>query len=154
MKKVLLSILLGLVAGLLAFYLMRSHRLAARDGVLLDSMPELSWVRTDLKATDSQMAKVTELHLAYRPKCEEMCRRITAAHAKVEALARANRGMTPELDAAIREHAETHAQCQQAMLEHIYRTAALLDPEQATRYMETVLPIALELTPGADPRPE
>lgn len=154
MNRAFFTILLALAAGILAFSLMRSHKLASREDVLLDAMPELTWLKTELKATDAQFAKVTELHLAYRPKCVEMCRRITDAHAKVDALARANRGMTPELDAALREHAATHAECQQAMLEHIYRTAALLDPGQASRYIETVLPIALELTRSAPSRPE
>lgn len=146
MKKALLPILLAIAGGMLAYYLMRSHRLAARDEVLLDSLPELTWVKTDLKATDAQFEKLVEMHRAYRPKCVELCRRITAAHEKVEDLARKSRTMTPELDAALREHATTHAECQQAMLKHIYQTAALLDPAPSSRYIETVLPIALELT--------
>lgn len=146
MKAVVFAVLLALGAGLLSFFLTRSHKLAAREEVLLDSMSELSWIKTELGATDAQLAKVKEMHLAYRPKCEELCHRISTAHAKVEKLSRASRGITSELDAAIREHARTHAECQTAMLEHIYRTAALLDAQQATRYIETVLPIALELT--------
>ncbi len=151
MKSALITLVLSLLAGTLAFCLMRSHKLAERDEVLLDSMPELSWMKADLKLTDSQFAKVTEMHLAYRPKCLGLCQRIAAAHAKVESLARANRAMSSELDAALRDHATTHSECQTAMLEHIYRTAALLEPQQATRYVETVLPIALELTRSAQP---
>ncbi len=151
MKSTLVTVVLSLLAGTLAFCLMRSHKLAERNEVLLDSMPELTWMKTDLELTDSQLAKVTELHLAYRPRCRELCQRIAAAHAKVESLARTNRAMNPELDAALRDHATTHSECQTAMLEHIYRTAALLDSQQATRYVETVLPIALELTRSAQP---
>lgn len=146
MIKVSMTVTLALMAGVLAFFLMRSHKMSAHDGVLLDSMPELKWMKNDLKLTDDQFAKVSELHLAYRPVCVDLCARISAAHEKVESLAQVSRGMTPELETALREHATTHAECQQAMLEHIYRTAALLEPEQSTRYVESVLPTALGLT--------
>ncbi len=154
MIKVSMTVALALVAGVLAFFLMRSHKISAREGVLLDSMPELTWMKNDLKLTDTQLAKVSELHLAYRPVCVDLCARISAAHEKVESMAHANRRMTPELETALREHATTHAECQQAMLEHIYRTAALLDPEQATRYIESVLPTALGLTHGCSSHQE
>ena len=149
--KAVLAILLALSAGRLSFFLMRSHKMEARHEVLLDSISELSWIKTELGATDAQLAKVTELHLAYRPKCEELCHRISTAHAKVEEISRKSREMTPELNAAIREHAETHAECQQEMVEHIYQTAALLDPTQATRFIEAVLPIVLDYTQPAAP---
>ncbi len=154
MKKTLITLFVAIAAGVLAFYLMRSLRMAAQDEVLLDSMPELAWMKTDLKANDEQLAKVTELHLAYRPTCVELCRRIRAAHAKVDSLAGSKREITPELEAAILEHAKTHAECKKAMLEHLYRTAALFSPEQAKHYIETVLPIALESTRSSHSRHE
>jgi chromosome segregation ATPase len=115
-------------------------------------MPELAWLRKELKLTDEQFAKVSELHAAYRPKCEEMCQQISLAHEKLEEAARAAREMSPELQAALREHAETHARCQQAMLKHIYETAEVLDKGQASRYLEMTLPFALDSTAsGSEP---
>jgi Spy/CpxP family protein refolding chaperone len=148
MKKRLGILVLALVAGIAAFWSMRSCKMAARNGVLLDSMSELAWVRSDLKLTDAQFAKVAELHAAYRPNCVEMCRRIAEVRGKVEELAKASRSVTPELEAALREHAETHAECQQAMLRHLYETAATLDPDQARTYLETMLPMAMDSTHG------
>ena len=148
MNKGLLILALTLVAGVLAFWSMRTCKMAERNEVLLDSMSELTWVRSELKLTDAQFAKVSELHAAYRPKCVEMCRQIAEARGKVDALAKASRGVTPDLEAALREHAETQAGCQQAMLKHIYETAATLDPDQAKRYLETMLAMALDSTHG------
>lgn len=144
MKAAFYATVLALSAGSLAFFFMRSHKPANTQEILLDVMPELTWIKSDLGANDAQFTKITELHLAYRPKCEELCQRISAAHAKVEKLSRVSREMTPELEAAIREHAKTHSECQQAMIEHIYRTAALLDAAQSTRFIEAVLPIVLD----------
>ena len=148
MKRGLILMALAITAGVVAFCFTRSHQMAERRELRLDAMPELAWVRTDLKLTDEQFAKVSDLHAAYRPKCTDMCRLISEARGRIEAAARGSREMTPELEAAIREHAETQIQCQKAMLKHIYETAAVLDRHQATRYLETTLPFALDFAPA------
>ena len=147
MKRGLILMALAITAGVVAFCFTRSHQMAERRELRLDAMPELAWVRTDLKLTDEQFAKVSELHVAYRPRCVDMCRRISKAHDKVEAAAHGGGTMTHELETAIREHAETQVECQRAMLKHIYETAAVLDKDQASRYLETMLPFALDFAP-------
>lgn len=146
MKKGLIFLAVALLAGGMAFCFMRSRKIAERQGSLLDSMPELAWVRTDLKLTDEQFTKVSDLHVGYRPKCMEMCRAISEAHEKIERMAGKSREFSPELEAALREHAEIHVQCQAAMLKHIYQTAAAMDEKQASRYLETMLPFALDFS--------
>ena len=148
MKKLVILGVVAVLAGVAAFFLMRTHKLAATGGPLLDTLPELAWVRTDLGLTDTQFAKVSALHLAYRPKCVEMCRNISLAHEKLASLTHCGREVTPELEVAIREHAEVHAQCQAAMMKHLYETAATLDEKQASRYLETMLPFALGFATG------
>lgn len=146
MKRTLIILTLSVLAGVAAFSLMRSHKAAAPEWALLDAMPELAWVRRDLDLTEEQFAKVSELHAAYRPTCLELCRDISKAHAKLASLTRRDRAVTPELEAAIREHAEVHARCQRAMLRHIYETAAAMDEKRARRYLETMLPYTLDFT--------
>lgn len=146
MKKGVLILVLAIMAGVGAFCFMRSHRIVASHGVVLDSMPELAWIRSDLKLTDSELAKVTELHLAYRPQCVEMCHRILEAHERLDKAAHSGGTVTAELKAAIAEHARIHAESQEAMIEHLYRTAAVLDEDQAKRYLNTMLPFALDFS--------
>lgn len=146
MKKGIFVLILAIVAGVTAFCLMRSHKVEASRGVLLDSMPELVWLRSDLKLTDSEFAKVTELHLAYRPKCVEMCHRILEAHKRLDKAAQSGEGVTAELKEAITDHAKIHAECQEAMIEHLYQTAAVLDKDQAKRFLNTMLPFALDFS--------
>lgn len=152
MKKALLLLVVAFVSGLAAFYFMRSYKLADRGGVMLDSMPELAWVRTELKLTDEQFAKVSQLHADYRPRCEEMCRQIAEARADLEAIALKSREVGPDLQAAIRQHAETRERCRQAMFRHMYDTAAVLDEDQAARYLETMLPFATDHAAAAGTR--
>lgn len=149
MKKGLLILMVALAAGAAAFVIARSHRQSIQSGVLLDTMPELAWLRTELRLSDEQYRQAGDLHTAYRPVCAEMCRRITEAHAKLEKIAQTGRGMTPELSAAIEHHARVHAECQAKMLEHLFQTAALFDDRQAARYLETMIPHALDSPPAA-----
>lgn len=145
MKTKALFILIGiLTSGVLAFCLMRNLRMPSRGDVLLHRMPELEWVRSELKLTDEQLKKVAQLHMDYQPECERLCNRISQAHEQIEELAKAGRGMTPELDAALRERSAVHLECQRTMLGHIYRTASLLDERQSAQYLDSVLPYALD----------
>ena len=150
MKKGLILLLVAVIAGMAAFCAMRWHK-GGEDhhhasGAGLDAMPELEWLKTELQLSDEQFAKVKELHVAYRPKCVEMCRRISEAHEKIESLATAHREITPEYQAALKEHADIHVECQQEMLKHLYQTAATLREDQAKRYLDAMLPFALDFS--------
>lgn len=148
MKKGLMVLILAAAIGIAAYQITRTHQQSERKEVLLDAMPELAWLRGELKLTDAQFAQASELHATYRPKCAAMCRSIAQAQARLETLATGGRGMSPELAQAIREHARVQAECQQKMLEHLYQTADLLDDRQAAKYLETVLPHALNSSAG------
>ncbi|MFN0129980.1 MAG: Spy/CpxP family protein refolding chaperone [Verrucomicrobiales bacterium] len=144
-------LLAALAAGLVAFGVMRWHKAAGHShghGVALHAMPELSWLRDELNLSEEQFIKVRDLHAAYRPKCVELCRRISEAHKKIESFASSHRVITPDYKAALDEHATIHVECQEAMLNHLYETAGMLTPEQSKRYLETMLPFALDFTPS------
>jgi len=99
MKKGVVIFLVAMLAGLLAFCTMRCHRASEfshGEGIVLDAMPELAWLRSDLNLSEEQFVKVRELHAAYRPKCTEMCRRIAEAHEKIAGFASAHRTSTPK----------------------------------------------------------
>lgn len=149
MKKGLLILIVAIVTGLAAFAFMRSQKRMESDrpaASLLETMPELAWLRKDLKLTDQQFGKISELHAAYRPKCEEMCDQIYRAHLRMDEAAQGATSVTPALEAAIADHVRIHAECQRAMLDHLYRTAAELDKKQAARYLDTMLPYALDFS--------
>jgi hypothetical protein len=153
MKNLLFILVASLLAGVAAFSIVRYHKVAAAKGPLLDSLPELAWVKTELKLSEEQFARVSALHVAYRPKCVEYCQAIAAAHEQLVRLTRRDREVTPELAAAIREHAEVHAKCQREMLRHLYETAAALNEQQASRYLEVMLPFALDSAPDEPENP-
>lgn len=146
MKRSVLVFVIAIIAGVAAFCLIRTQITVKPQNVLLDSMPELAWLKSELKLSDEQFAKVSALHAAYRPKCMEMCGKIAAAHERVEDMIHKNPEVTPELERTIHEHAAIHADCQQAMLDHIFQTAGVLNREQAALYMREMLPYALDFS--------
>lgn len=147
MRRTLIILFIALSTGTISFVAMRSQRLAHRQPeILLDTMPELAWLKTDLKLTDAQFERVKELHAEYRPQCEELCHRIATAHVRLDEESHSGRGMTPELRNEIEDHARIHAECQEAMLTHLYRTAAVLEKDQAKRYLDKMLPFALDFS--------
>lgn len=148
MKKGLLILATAIIAGILAFFLSRQHPSANADSLLIDSLPELAWLRTDLELTDEQFSKVEKLHLDYRPVCAEMCRRIAESEAAVAKLASTQGDLSDELATAIDNHGSVIAACKRSMLEHLYQTASLMDERQARRYLEISLPLALDSARG------
>jgi len=150
MRKAVLIALLSLVAGILSFQGMRGCRPDLAKDVLLDDMPELAWLRQDLKLSEEQFRRVAELHERYRPQCVDMCQRIATARGRVDALLRGGHGVTPELEVAMHELARVRADCRLAMLRHLYETAAMLDDRQAARYLQALLPHVAESGSAAE----
>lgn len=146
MKRILIVITLALTAGICAFSWMRLHRNDQGQSVLLRSMPELAWVREELNLSDEQFAKVRNLHASYLPKCTIMCERIAEAHLRLEKAAQGEKEISTELEDAIKDHADIHAECQQEMLKHLYKTSEFMNEEQAARYLKVMMPYALDFS--------
>jgi len=106
-------------------------------------LPELEWLRHSLHLTDPQFAKVQALHLAYQPRCAELCMRIQHSDQALQAAASRNRTVTEDVVKLLRERSSLTQDCQQAMLLHVYETAACMTPEQAETYLKVVLPHVL-----------
>jgi hypothetical protein len=148
MKKPLVILIVAVIAGFVAFGITRKHCSASQGDTLLDELPELAWLRTELDLSDAQFAKVGELHVDYRPVCGEMCRRIDESRARLEVVSLKKRTTDAELQQAIADYERVRGECKMKMLEHLYQTAALMSEEQAGRYLKAVLPAALGSTGG------
>jgi hypothetical protein len=152
MKKRLSGLGLALLAGLLAFFATRGLTLEnKRSALVVDQLPELAWLKSEIHLSDEELAKVKALHLAYRPKCLEMCRGIAEARQKLQEAAQAQREWNPGLEQAVQEHARVQADCQRAMLQHLYATAAVLRQEKAELFLKATLPAALGGYHGDEP---
>lgn len=144
MKRGVLILIVAVTMGIAGFVITRQQCCCSTSSATThDSgtlLPELEWLHHELKLTDEQFAKVTELHVSYRPTCEALCMKIAAAHRKVQALAEANPIRVPELEGALVEQSAVHLECQKALLKHLLQTADVMSPEQAKLYLEAMLP--------------
>ncbi len=151
MKRSLLILVAAVLVGLAGFFITRSRcSCEMPDEVVMPEahsrLPVLGWLRHEFRLSDEQFAKVSVLHVAYQPTCERLCARIAASQQKLSALASHGAEVSPELKAALHEHAVLQVECQEAMLTHLYQTSACMSSEQARHYLNEMLPQALELS--------
>lgn len=156
MKRGLLTLLAALLAGLAGFMLTSRPSGAPfpekpGQGHSTSMLPELAWLRHEFNLTEEEFSRVSELHLAYRPTCETLCEKIIVSRNKVTELVVAGKEVSPGLKDAFREHALLLAECQSAMLGHLYDTAAVLPPDQAKRYLEAMMPHVINMTMDHEP---
>lgn len=100
----------------------------------------MAWLRADFDLTDSQFASIKKLHDDYAPSCEEHCRLIQQATVARNAIA-ASRGSDPTAVAeAERTLRELRTTCETAISAHVRKVAAMMSPEDGSRYLALVLP--------------
>lgn len=130
-RKLLLG--LGLAAtGYAAVYLLCT---APHQMWLRGAKPELAWLKHEFNLSDSEFARISRLHDAYKPQCAVMCLRIDALNASLTNLLAPANTITPEIEAKLREAAEVRVECQKAMLKHFYEVSQSMPPEQGKRYL-------------------
>ena len=138
MKRSWLIILGGLVLAGVAYACIYHHAMALQRSVERSAWPELAWLQQEFQLTDAQFTRVMELHIAYAPKCREMCRVVDAKNSQLQKLLAATNAVTPEIKQAVAEAAGIRAECETAMFDHFYRVAQTMPPEQGRRYLEWV----------------
>jgi hypothetical protein len=102
------------------------------------AVPELAWLKKEFHLSDAEFVRISELHAAYRPHCAEMCRRIAAKDAELQALLATNTSVTPEIKIKLAEAAQIRADCQAAMLAHFFEVSRSMPPAEGKRYLEWV----------------
>lgn len=96
---------------------------------------DLEWLHREFQLSDAEMQRVRALHEGYQPRCHEMCARIEAKKAELEAAMTAGQGVTPAVREKLAEVAALRAQCQGNMLQHFYEVSQAMPPEQGRRYL-------------------
>ena len=125
------AVLVAVVSSL-AYYQVRS--LSAGD----PWEDELGWLRHEFSLTDNQWEKVVDLHVAYRPECQRLCDKVSAAQLRLDQAIAASDGVSEDVELALAELARIKKECHRSMLEHAYRVGAVMEPEQRQRYLDKV----------------
>jgi hypothetical protein len=144
MKRSILILMLGLLAGLAAFAGLYSWKTVPHQKAVQESAaPELAWLRTEFNLSDEDFVRISELHLGYLPECEEMCRRIEAVHAKLRPLVLDSTAVTPQIEGLLAEAADLRRHCQSVMLQHFYAVSRAMPEAEGRRYLARMQELTL-----------
>ena len=135
MNRSLIIVLGALVLGAAVFA--GSYFIGQRAGVAYCANPadDLAWLRNEFHLSDADLARVRQLHEGYKPKCAEMCARIAAKKAEIQAALTHETNITAKAQKEFTELGELRAQCQAQMLEHFIAVSQAMPPEQGRRYL-------------------
>ena len=83
---------------------------------------------------------IEQLHADYVPLCDKNCEKIDQASARVKQLAIQSSMLTDELQDALRQEEKTRSECREALLKHLYETAACMPESEAQRFLTLAMP--------------
>src|SRR5260370_10802432 len=138
MKRSWFILVAGLFAALAADFTFYFLSIANYQSVERSPEPELAWVKRECHLSDTEFARICQMHQAYLSGCMERCRRIDLKNEELKRLLAAANGMTPEIEKTLAEAAQLRAECQKKMLEHFYAVSRTMPPEQGKRYLAWV----------------
>lgn len=139
MNRTVLTLLLGLAVGLgthAVYY--RLHRPAGFDSL----EGQLSWIKTELKLSDAQFARVKELHEASSPRLRALAAEVARMQAEFAAFENTRR-TTDRVDfLEFAQFVETrraiNRQCLESTRQLVMATANVMTPEQRKHYLGMV----------------
>ena len=138
MKRSWLIAIGGLFVAAAAYACVYFAGTSSERAIANSDKPALAWLQQEYQLNDAQFARLCEVHDAYRPTCMEMCRKIDAKNVQIEKLLAATNAITPEIKQALADAAQIRGECEAAMLEHFYKVAQTMPPEQGKRYLAWV----------------
>jgi hypothetical protein len=134
-KRGAIILLLGLLVGAAAFGGFYYLGTASSRGILSAPEPELAWLKREFKLSDSEYARITNLHQSYLPACRERCLRIAEQDRQLQQLLARASTVTPEIQNLLAERAKTRADCEGEMLKHFLEVSRTMQAEQGRRYL-------------------
>ncbi len=138
MKKPLHILIAGVTLALVGFCILYYGITAHHRALLHSETPELAWLKQEFHLGETDYKRICDLHAAYMPRCEEMCRRIAAKNSELETLIAATNVVTPEIAGALEEASQLRAECHKGMLAHFFAVSKAMPPEQGSRYLAWV----------------
>ncbi|MBI1176294.1 periplasmic heavy metal sensor [bacterium] len=138
MKRGLLILMVGLMAAGAAYACIYFVCTAPARSLEQSAKPELAWLKEEFNLSDAEFKRVSDLHAAYLPQCQEMCRKIDAQNVELQKLLADATNVSPQIEAALAEASRLRADCQTMMLRHFIQVSQTMPPEQGRRYLAWV----------------
>ncbi len=138
MKRMLLTLLLGLATGTAVHYAYFDYH--HRDADTLEG--KLAWIRTELKLSDAQFARIRDLHQASHPRLQHMAAQVAQMHAEFAEFERTRRTSDRvdflEFARFVENRRELNRECLDSTRQLVLASAEVMTPEQRERYIRLV----------------
>lgn len=139
MKRALLTLLLGLIAGATVhFGYYGYHRRSSTETL----EGQLAWIRTELKLNDRQFARIRDLHQASHPRLQHMAMQVAQMHAEFTEFERtrltSDRVDFLEFARFVETRRELNRECLDSTRQLVLASAEVMTPEQRERYIRLV----------------
>lgn len=138
MKRALTILVGGILVACAAYCLFYFAGTAGHRKVLASNAPELLWLKREFNLSDTELARITQLHEAYLPQCMERCERIDELNRKVAQAIGSASQLTPEIEQLLTERARVRTACQAEMLKHFFEVSRTMSADQGRRYLAWV----------------
>jgi len=138
MKRALTILVAGILVACAGYCLFYFAGTAAHRKVLASSAPELLWLKKEFNLSDAELARVTQLHEEYLPRCVERCEHIGELNRKVAQAIRSASQLTPEIEQLLTERARVRTACQAEMIKHFFEVSRTMPADQGRRYLAWV----------------
>jgi hypothetical protein len=138
MKRTAIIVFSGLAIALTAYCAVYFQKTSKHRELAASQAPELAWLRDEFHLSDAEFERISELHDAYMPHCQEMCRRIDKKNVELKELLTATNTMTAAIEEKLAESSQLRLECQKQMLQHFLEVGRQMPPEQARRYLSWV----------------
>lgn len=143
MKRPVTLCLLALGIAVAAYCGVYFIETAEQRNVENNNTPELAWLKTEFNLTGEEFNRISALHSAYLPKCQNMCALVDEKNVSLKALIATGGGDSEEFQRVVKEAVQIRADCQEMMIQHFYRVSREMRPGQRERYLEWVLQTTL-----------
>jgi len=107
---------------------------------------DLDWLRKEFHLSDTELAKVRELHEGYRPQCAEMCQQIGAKQAELMTALTDATNFNATIETNLSELHALRARCLGQMLKHFMEVSRAMPPEQGRRYLSEMQKLTLSFS--------
>lgn len=138
MKKGLLILFLGLGLGAAAFAAFYYFGTASCRDMMRETQPELAWLKKEFKLSETDYARIAQLHAAYLPQCAARCQRIEELNQKLRGSLAQAASVSPEIQDLLAQRAKMRADCEAEMMKHFLEVSRTMPPEQGRRYLAWV----------------
>ncbi len=101
----------------------------------------LRWLKDEYHLDEQTFERVSTLHRDYFLKCDKMCHQIAAADRPLLWRTRQRGRQTGDLNAKFNEEQALCGDCEKATTDHLRQVATLMQPPEAERFLEDILPI-------------